>query len=305
MQISVALCTFNGARYLAQQLESIAAQSFLPCELVVCDDGSHDRTVEILQGFVSRAPFPVHVCVNEFRLGVVANFHKAIQLCKGDLFAFSDQDDVWLPHKLESAERLIRESVDPPTTLYCSRLKYVHSALEDIAISSFPAQIGFHNAAVENIATGCSVVFGAEIRRRFLCAAPENMIMHDWWAYLIATAYGEVVFDPEPGVLYRQHGQNVTGWESKPIKLWNRARWLAQRLLARRKGMDSLNQAERFLENYPDVPIEYRRKVEELLLLRDQSLLARLRYLVGKPYIQRNDPVENLALKMMLLMGWH
>lgn len=305
MQISVALCTFNGARYLEQQLESICAQSLYPCELVACDDGSSDRTADILADFALHAPFPVHVCINDERLGVVGNFHKAIRLCCGDLFAFADQDDVWLPHKLESAQRKIRESVDPAKTLYCTRLRYVNSALEDIAPSSVPLKVGFHNAIAENIATGCSVVFGSEIRRRFLCAAPEIMVMHDWWAYLIASAYGEVIFDSEPGVLYRQHGQNVTGWESKPLKLWHRSLWLAQRLLAQRQGMDSLNQAARFLASYPDVPIEYRLQVEKLLRLRDEPMLARLRYLFNKPYIQRNDSVENFALKIMLLMGWH
>ena len=305
MKISVALCTFDGARYLEQQLESIGAQSLLPYELVACDDGSSDRTVDILNDFALRASFPVRVCINKNRLGVAGNFYNAIQLCCGDLFAFSDQDDVWLPHKLERAEQQIGESTDPARTLYCSRLRYVNSELEDIAVSYAPSKIGFHNALAENIATGCSVVFGSEIRRRFLCAAPENMVMHDWWAYLIASAYGEVIFDSEPGVLYRQHGQNVTGRESKPLKLWNRLLWLAQRLIAHRKGMDSLNQAERFLASYPDMPIECRRRVEELLHLRDEPMLERLRYLFGKPYLQRNDSFENFALKIMLLMGWH
>lgn len=305
MHISVALCTFNGARYLAQQLESIADQSFLPCELVVCDDGSDDNTLEILKEFVTCVPFPVSVCVNERRLGVVANFYKAIQLCRGDFVSFSDQDDVWLTHKLESAMRRIGKSSDPENALYCTRLRYVNSDLEDIALSPVPSELGFYNAIAENVATGCTVVFGSQVRDRLLRAQPKDMVMHDWWAYLIASAYGEVIFDSEPGVLYRQHGENVTGRESKPRKLWNRALWLAKRLREGRKGMDSLNQAERFVRIYPDVPSEFRRKIEELLALRDDTVLARLRYLLGKPCICRNDYVENLALKIMILCGWH
>jgi len=305
VRISVALCTYCGEAFLEKQLESVAAQTRPPNELIVCDDGSYDGTVRILQKFATEASFPVRVYLNQTRLGVAANFHKALKLCSGELTAFSDQDDIWLPNKLFRAERRILETKDPSTSLYCSRLSYVDADLSPLAVSVIPSAIGFHNAIVENIATGCSAVFGSEIRERFLRAAPENMIMHDWWAYLIASAYGEVIFDSEPGVLYRQHGQNVTGWESRPLKLWNRALWLAQRLLAQRQGMDSLNQAERFLASYPDVPIECRLQVEKLLRLRDESMLARLRYLFNKPYIQRNDLVENFALKIMLLMGWH
>ena len=100
MQISVAMCTYNGQKYLEEQLNSIAVQSLLPIELVICDDGSADDTAEIVRQFSSTAPFPVHFFKNERNLGSTKNFEKAVSLCVGELIALSDQDDVWVPEKL-------------------------------------------------------------------------------------------------------------------------------------------------------------------------------------------------------------
>jgi len=304
MKLSVAMCTFNGAPHLRQQLDSIAAQSRLPDELVVCDDGSQDATVSVLEHFATCAPFPVRIHLNPVNLGVSANFSQAVGLCSGELTAFSDQDDVWLPHKLARAETTIRQSSDPAATLYCSRLQYVNASLAPLGLSPIPSAVSFGNAIVENIATGCSVVFGPEIRRRLLQAAPADMMMHDWWAYLLASAYGQVAYDPTPGALYRQHGGNVAGWEPRAWKIWHRTKSLARRLMADRRGMDSLNQAARFIAAYPDVPEEDRQLVEELLRLRDAGVLTRLRYALH-PRVGRNDRIENFGLKAMLLMGWH
>ena len=99
--ISVALCTYNGARFLEEQLASLLAQNRRPDELVVCDDRSTDSTVQMLESFSRSAPFPVRIQVNPVNLGSTVNFDRAMRLCAGSLIAFCDQDDIWLPHKLE------------------------------------------------------------------------------------------------------------------------------------------------------------------------------------------------------------
>ncbi len=100
-KISVALCTYNGERFLGRQLASMQQQTRLPDELVVCDDCSTDSTIEILNGFAASSPFPVRITRNDQNLGFVANFERAIRLCEGNLIALSDQDDIWYPTRLE------------------------------------------------------------------------------------------------------------------------------------------------------------------------------------------------------------
>src|SRR5712691_364539 len=104
MKISVAMCTYNGALHLREQIDSIAAQTRIPDELIVCDDNSTDETVRIVSRFATSASFPVRLCVNEQNVGSTRNFERAIRLCEGDVIALSDQDDVWLPEKLRRIE---------------------------------------------------------------------------------------------------------------------------------------------------------------------------------------------------------
>ncbi len=99
-RISVAICTYNGEKYLSEQLASIAAQTRLPDEMVVCDDCSSDATPDLVEEFARSAPFPVRFFRNPINLRSTKNFEHAIALCDGDFIALCDQDDIWLPEKL-------------------------------------------------------------------------------------------------------------------------------------------------------------------------------------------------------------
>ena len=112
MKFSVAMCTYNGAAYLEEQLDSIARQIRLPDELVVCDDNSSDESLRILRSFAARSAFPVRLHSNESNLGSTKNFEKAICLCSGDVIALADQDDVWHPEKLAILEREFSSTPD-------------------------------------------------------------------------------------------------------------------------------------------------------------------------------------------------
>lgn len=304
MRVSIALCTFNGAAFLKDQLASYAAQTSKPAELVAIDDGSSDDTVEILENFAESASFPVRIYKNVHNLGVRANFQRAIARCTGDLIALSDQDDVWLPRKLERAVAMLRGSSRPELSLYFCRLAYVDSELSQIGQSSKLIDPRFANAVVENVATGCTVVFGSEIQKMLSQANPDHMVMHDWWLYLLATGFGHVLYDEDVGVLYRQHAFNVAGWKPRLRRIPDRIRSTSKRLWAGKVGMDSLNQAAHFVETYQNLP-EYNRKlIAQLIELRAAPLCARLKYALN-PEVYRNDPLENFGLRMLLTIGWH
>ena len=108
--ISVAMCTFNGGRFLSAQIESIAAQDRLPDELIVCDDGSSDSSGDIVRKFAGSAPFPIRLVVNQRNVGSTKNFEKAISLCQGSIVTLADQDDIWYRHKLGRIENAFLRS---------------------------------------------------------------------------------------------------------------------------------------------------------------------------------------------------
>ena len=214
--ISVAMATFNGERFIREQLDSIAVQSLLPKELVVTDDGSNPQTLDIVRKFESQAPFPVRIHENNSRLGYRANFFKAFSLCTSELIAPCDQDDVWMPNKLE---RLRSAFIDDDVLLAMHRVAFVDSNLQAIPGASqkrgyYEGTYGPLTADPEYLVYGMSLM----IRRGLLTwISPgeadsfDHYFGHDAWLWFVATSLGKIVGLPEELTLYRQHAANVFG----------------------------------------------------------------------------------------------
>src|SRR5262245_47180770 len=130
MRLSIALCTYNGAVYLKEQLDSLAAQTRMPDELVISDDRSTDDTLRLIEEFAATAGFPVRLSVNESNLGIAKNVEKAISLCRGDVILLSDQDDVWHADKLETVEGIFE--VKPQLSLVFSNAELVDETLKPL-----------------------------------------------------------------------------------------------------------------------------------------------------------------------------
>ena len=223
MGLSVALCTYNGEKFISEQLQSIEGQTVLPDELIICDDNSTDKTLENLNIFAKNAPFPVRIYHNDESLGVIRNFEKAILLCKGEYVALSDQDDVWLPDKLEKGIALMKREEEKHTgenspMLVHSDLKVVNQNLELISESLMHMQ-KIHNEnseqalktlLVQNYVTGCTVIINKKLKE-IATPFPNGIIMHDWWLALLAASEGKIAYLEESTILYRQHGENSVG----------------------------------------------------------------------------------------------
>ncbi|MGH9899480.1 MAG: glycosyltransferase family 2 protein [Pyrinomonadaceae bacterium] len=221
MKISIAMCTFNGARFLNEQCASFRRQTRLPDELVICDDQSTDETQAILEAFAVEAPFPVRLRVNQYRLGTSRNFSRAIGLCNGDLIFLSDQDDVWREDKLLRFEKAFDDS--PATGLiFCDALLIDEETeptgkhlWESVKFNSevrkkFAAGHQFQTLLKRNYITGTTMAF----RQGFsdlVCPVPVTMrIVHDSWIGLLMSLVSRIEFIDDTLVMYRIHaGQQV------------------------------------------------------------------------------------------------
>lgn len=218
--VSIAMTTYNGASFLSEQLETFAQQTRLPCELVVCDDQSSDKTVEILENFAKSAQFPVHIHRNPERLGYARNFRRAAGFCSGELIAFSDQDDWWHPDKLA---RMIRAFDDPEVLLAYHNARIVDehragtSLLNDSGVEE--AHLRVEPLSPWHHSYGMAQVFRASLRRfdhlwdlaKNDVTDPVDIMSHDQWYMFLALACGEVRFVDEALTDYRQHGGNSVG----------------------------------------------------------------------------------------------
>jgi glycosyltransferase involved in cell wall biosynthesis len=225
--VHILLATYNGAKYLQAQLDSIAKQTYNAWALTVSDDGSQDGTLEIVRAFAASQPAHRIVVLNGPRSGSTANFfnllHQVKEVTSDDYFAFCDQDDVWLEDKLERAVRTLRSvvSIEHAPLLYCARTRLVDEQLVPIGLSEIPGRpLHFRNALLQNVASGNTMVFNGTLLHLFKQVPVAHSVWHDWTAYQLTTGCGgTVVFDQTPALLYRQHSANVIGASNS---LWDR-----------------------------------------------------------------------------------
>lgn len=207
--ISVCLAAYNGAAFIRQQIDSILPQLSFNDELIISDDGSTDDTNQILTYYASN---PIVKIYQGPGLGVVKNFEYAIGLARGDLIFLADQDDVWLPDKIEEITRIFTES--PETMVVVSDLTIVNSQLETIEPSYFDyrqVKTGFFHNLLRNGYIGAGMAFRGDLKKKIL-PFPEKLPMHDMWIGLVAR--NQVFFLNKQLTLYRRHSGNASEIQS-------------------------------------------------------------------------------------------
>lgn len=225
LTVAILICTYNGAKYLRAQLDSFGEQTYKNWRLVVSDDGSTDGTVQILEEYrrrwsserieIRRGPSQ-GFCQNFLSLAAAPGI-------EADFYAFSDQDDVWLPEKLKAA--LTRIDGNSETSfLYCGRTSYVKDDLKPYSKSPLFAFPGtFRNALVQSIAGGNTMVFNRPTKKLLEMAGRLNPVSHDWWVYQLVSGSGGVVYyDQNSYVLYRQHPKALVGGNNTLWKKFER-----------------------------------------------------------------------------------
>jgi len=206
-QISIAMATYSGADYLEAQLESLVQQTRLPAELVVFDDQSSDATIEILERFKRTAPFRMYLSRNVERVGYAANFARALSACRGDMIFLCDQDDFWLPQKIQTVSDWFDR--DPRDQVLVHDLEFCDSALQPIGQRKIERMASYTDPQ-ESYVTGAATA----VRRRFLQILfpfPNvEFIGHDDWIHQCAHLIGGKEVLPDVLALYRRHGANAT-----------------------------------------------------------------------------------------------
>jgi glycosyltransferase involved in cell wall biosynthesis len=297
-QVTVLMSTYNGCQFLQQQLNSLYEQTYPHIKILVRDDGSSDATNTILAHEQARGAIAqLEAGAN---LGATASFFTLLRHAaqtQTAYVAFCDQDDVWQTNKIERAVSLLAEVSDCPA-LYCSRLDIVNEQLEILELSVKPTKIGFGNALVENIAVGCTMVLNRKAID-LLCqqTLPNHVYVHDWWCYLVISCFGNVIFDDNPLIKYRQHGGNVIGAATNHIgvlkrklaRLFNARLWISE-------------QAVTFLELFADRLPPTESELLTLLIKAKSSFWWRVR-LALSPAIWRQKWVDNFILRLVILMN--
>ncbi len=219
--IDILLATYNGQAYLREQIDSILAQSNQDWQLLIRDDASDDDTLSIIKDYVTRYPDRVKLIEdNSGHLGASLNFQRLLENSITEYIMFCDQDDVWLPNKIEATLKLMKtteKSYPDKPILVHTDLRVVDSQLKTIATSTWryqktPPETGndFNKVMLQNVATGCTIMINEKAKVVSL-PIPKEAVMHDWWIAINVAKHGEIVYIPDQLVLYRQHLNNAVG----------------------------------------------------------------------------------------------
>jgi hypothetical protein len=228
--VAILLSTRNGAAFLNDQLDSLLNQSHSDWQIFWRDDGSWDRTPDLMRDFAAGngAGRVTDLNDNMGHVGIAASFLGLLRRApRGRIVAFADQDDVWLPEKLARGVAALQDMPAKMPGLYCARQHLVTADLQHVKDSPrMRGALGFPQAMTQNVATGCTVMLNGEAARLLADSADPPGTLHDWWAYLLVSAAGgQVVMDDTPTVLYRQHANNAVGVPLSP----GRRAWAALR----------------------------------------------------------------------------
>lgn len=220
ISIDIVLATYNGERYISEQIDSIMAMSGFDDvinKIIICDDRSKDGTLHIVKSKIPSEKLIILENYNNENLGVIKNFERGILCSTAEFVMLSDQDDVWNEEKLDKyVSELKKMDADNPLMIF-SDLEVVDSKLKTLSKSFFDYQSTsiswgetLNNILIQNIAPGCTMLFNRQLINKAF-PLPEYCVMHDWWLLLVAKQFGEVKCINEPLIKYRQHENNQVG----------------------------------------------------------------------------------------------
>ena len=304
-RVQVLLSTYNGEKYIREQLDSILTQKDVEVSVLIRDDGSTDSTIDIVGEYCSKNS-DIKL-IKGSNMGACRSFFELFKEADMgyDYYALSDQDDYWYEDKLSVACSKLAglDNKDNKPLLYCCEADITDENLnasdkdgwsENSESSSFPVKKpGFGNALIENIARGGSVVFNSTLLGMVRIDAPTDCYMHDWWLYLIATCFGKAVHDNKAYYKYRQHKDNVLGATTSKVGVIKRR--LSQSKT--NKGHVS-KQAASFGKLYE---IPEKKKIQlDVITGYQGSFKQRVRGLSGK-YLYRQSKSDNMMFRMLFL----
>lgn len=301
--VLVMLSTYNGERFLRRQLDSVITQKEVCVYLLIRDDGSTDSTLQILDEYKSLYPDMMTIykgmnigCARSFRyLMEKAN---SFDLFLPDFYAFCDQDDIWIDNKLKKATEALAIYEPTVPNLFFSHFKKIDEWGHELYTEKKVFNLSFGEALIMNPSVGCTQVFNKSCLEKSLLYNPPQLVLHDWWIYSLCLALsGNVIYDKNALVLYRQHSSNVLGAQhiSCYRKLYN---WLYKK-----NNNLCMNLAETLYNGYKDQMNSVNRDLARLCMEYKESMFRRFKLLFSMYKFRTVNKDVNCGFVLSVLFG--
>lgn len=300
-KIAVLLATYNGENYISEQIDSILKQTETNWKLYIHDDGSKDKTMDIVQEYAAKYPEKIVIVEGNPTGGAKTNFFYLFHQVEAPFYMCCDQDDVWLPNKIEVTKKemksLEKGDEDKPCLVF-TELCVVDAQLDTIAEKMSDYQgldctnVRLNRALIQNVVTGCTMMINRVLRDELVKVTRyEGVLMHDWWATLVAVRFGKISFIEKSTVLYRQHGNNGVGATNANSMLYKMKRMMQGKEI-KESLLNTRIQAKAFADLYQEKEDSLVKKYAEL---ENCSKIKRLKF-YKKYDVKKSTTSKNIGL---------
>ncbi len=295
-KVAILISTYNGEKYLKEQLDSVLEQTYNNLVVIIRDDGSNDNTKNVLQQYTSNEKIKV---IEGNNIGFINSFFKLLNNApEADYYAFCDQDDIWRKDKIERAVNKLNSENNKEPLLYASNYVICNENAKVIKKHKAPKNISFANALVECIAPGMSMVINQKAKELILSKDWTQCFYHDWWMYLICVSMGKVIYDDYESVYYRRHEETLTNRSYNPLKT---LLWRFKQIKNEGYFKKTKHQIKQFYEQYEkDLPENYKNIIKPFITNYSfLNVLKKTTYL--KPY--RNGLIDEILLRILFIIN--
>lgn len=305
-RVNIIMATYQGEKYIREQLDSILQSEGVEYMISIFDDGSKDHTVNIVESYQNEYPDKIQLVQNKKNLGHFANFMQGVIGNPYDYLMFCDQDDVWNPDKITKTYQFMKQQevkhsqktplvVFTDATIVDENLKMLTSSFHQSGRLN-TSKLDFAHMLMENKMMGCTMMLNQAMIQK-VTELPTKARYHDWWVALIAAAFGHIEYLPEQTLLYRQHGDNVVGNLSFLDYVKNRLNSISKQ---RHALQETIWQAEELKRIYgKSIPKESKELLEQFVTLGEAGFIKR-RYLLLKYGFVKSGVVRNIGLFILI-----
>lgn len=304
--VGIVMATYNGMKYVREQIDSIIANTYTDWKLWICDDGSKDNTISILKEYEDKYTDKIIVYQNPKNLGLVLNFLEGAKRCDTDYVMFCDQDDVWMKDKIQSTLDSMRKTeekmgYDYPITVFTD-VTVVDASLNKIHSSFYQTsrldttKLDINHLLIENKLIGCTIMMNHAVKN-LLTNLPKSSRVHDWWIALLTSSFGKIVYIPKATLLYRQHENNIIGNQKFLSYVRNRIKNLKKQ---KQILLDTQRQAYEFFQIYKDqLSRENKKVVYEFATLHKRNWLVRRYIILTRGYL-KTGLIRNIGVFLIV-----
>lgn len=296
-KVAVLISSYNGEKYLKEQLDSILRQTYRNIEIVIRDDGSKDATIEIIKAYQKEHD---NIILQEGEnLGFLKSFFKLLEFENADYFAFCDQDDVWLENKIELAVQALNQADDSKPNMVFGNSDYYDEAMNLIWKGENHKTFSFKNSLYECVAQGMTMTINNEARKMILANIPEKCLFHDWWTYMICSGMGTVLYNDETIVKYRRLPKNATAEGQGIFKIFV---WRIKNLLTG-DGMKNIRaQQLEYKSRFYDKMSNENKEILDIFVQEKYNFLKAMRK-AFYPHKLRRKLTDDFMIRILFLFG--